>query len=159
MLLSIPVSIAIALMVMSAMGMSANLMSLGGIAVAIGMLVDGSVVMVENIFKHLSRPIVNTKTTPSNAQSTATQILRQPNSIAMASSCELRKRRTKWHDRHILAAMIILVVFMPLFSFQGVEAKLFEPMAISIMLAIISAVFVAIMVVLAISQLLFQSGY
>ena len=55
-LISIPISIAIALMVMSWMGLSANLMSLGGIAVAIGMLVDGSVVMVENMFKHLNRP-------------------------------------------------------------------------------------------------------
>ena len=54
-LLSIPLSIGIALLVMAALGMSANLMSLGGLAVAIGMLVDGSVVMVENIFKHLSR--------------------------------------------------------------------------------------------------------
>ena len=55
-LLSIPVSIGLALMVMSYFGMSANLMSLGGLAVAIGMLVDGSVVMVENIFKHLTQP-------------------------------------------------------------------------------------------------------
>ena len=55
-LISIPISIAIALMVMSWLGLSANLMSLGGIAVAIGMLVDGSVVMVENMVKHLNRP-------------------------------------------------------------------------------------------------------
>ena len=53
MLLSIPISIGIALMIMAWFGLSANLMSLGGIAVAIGMLVDGSVVMVENMFKHL----------------------------------------------------------------------------------------------------------
>ena len=55
-LISIPISIGIALMVMSWFGLSANLMSLGGIAVAIGMLVDGSVVMVENMFKHLTHP-------------------------------------------------------------------------------------------------------
>ena len=53
-LLSVPISIAAALMVMSYWGMSANLMSLGGLAIAIGMMVDGSVVMMENIFKHLS---------------------------------------------------------------------------------------------------------
>ena len=51
-LLSIPLSIGLALLVMASLDMSANLMSLGGLAVAIGMLVDGSVVMVENIFKH-----------------------------------------------------------------------------------------------------------
>ena len=55
-LLSIPISIGIALMIMAWFGLSANLMSLGGIAVAIGMLVDGSVVMVENMFKHLTHP-------------------------------------------------------------------------------------------------------
>jgi len=55
-LISIPISIGIALMIMAWFGLSANLMSLGGIAVAIGMLVDGSVVMVDNMFKHLSHP-------------------------------------------------------------------------------------------------------
>ncbi|MFM9785594.1 efflux RND transporter permease subunit, partial [Streptomyces scabiei] len=50
-LLSIPISIGLALCVMAWLGLSANLMSLGGIAVAIGMLVDGSVVMVENIVR------------------------------------------------------------------------------------------------------------
>ena len=55
-LISIPIAIGIALMIMSWLGLSANLMSLGGIAVAIGMLVDGSVVMVDNMFKHLSHP-------------------------------------------------------------------------------------------------------
>ena len=54
-LISIPLSVGIALMVMAWWGVSANLMSLGGLAIAIGMMVDGSVVMMENIFKHLSR--------------------------------------------------------------------------------------------------------
>jgi cobalt-zinc-cadmium resistance protein CzcA len=56
------------------------------------------------------------------------------------------------------ATAIILVVFMPLFGFEGVEAKLFQPMAISIMLAIISAVFVALIVVPALATYLFNSG-
>lgn len=54
MLISIPVSIGLALMAMAYWGLSAKLMSLGGLAIAIGMMVDGSVVMMENIFKHLS---------------------------------------------------------------------------------------------------------
>lgn len=157
-LLSIPVSIAIALMVMSAMGMSANLMSLGGIAVAIGMLVDGSVVMVENIFKHLSRP-------DSEHHSEAEQRTehRTPDPQAAQLDNHGIKLRVKEAANEVarpvfFAAMIILVVFMPLFSFQGVEAKLFEPMAISIMLAIISAVFVAIMVVPALASYFFSRG-
>jgi len=54
-LLSVPISVLSALAVMEHYGISANLMSLGGLAIAIGMMVDGSVVMVENIFKHLEK--------------------------------------------------------------------------------------------------------
>jgi cobalt-zinc-cadmium resistance protein CzcA len=56
------------------------------------------------------------------------------------------------------ATAIILVVFMPLFSFEGVEAKLFQPMAISIMLAIVSAVIVALVVVPALASFMFRKG-
>ncbi|MGD8572527.1 MAG: efflux RND transporter permease subunit, partial [Gammaproteobacteria bacterium] len=55
-LISIPVSVAMALMAMAYWNISANLMSLGGLAIAIGMMVDGSVVMMEHIFRHLSHP-------------------------------------------------------------------------------------------------------
>ena len=51
-LISVPISIGLALMVMARWGISANLMSLGGLAIAIGMMVDGSVVMMEHIFSH-----------------------------------------------------------------------------------------------------------
>jgi len=157
-LLSIPVSIAIALMVMSAVGMSANLMSLGGIAVAIGMLVDGSVVMVENIFKHLSRPDIE-----HHEQAAKRTEYHDPDPQAAQLDNHGIKLRVKEAANEVarpvfFAAMIILVVFMPLCSFQGVEAKLFEPMAISIMLAIISAVFVAIMVVPALASYFFSRG-
>lgn len=55
-LLSVPISVGFALVVMAYWGISANLMSLGGLAIAIGMMIDGSVVMMENIFKHLTQP-------------------------------------------------------------------------------------------------------
>ena len=58
-LLSIPLSIGLALTAMAYWGVSANLMSLGGLAIAIGMMVDGSVVMMENIFTHLTQPDPN----------------------------------------------------------------------------------------------------
>lgn len=157
-LISIPISIGIALMVMSWLGLSANLMSLGGIAVAIGMLVDGSVVMVENMFKHLTHP---------DAEHDA----ERQQSISPGDTDPLDVA----HDRHgialrlqeagkevarpiFFATAIILVVFMPLFSFEGVEAKLFQPMAISIMLAMLSAVFVALVIVPALATYLFRRG-
>ncbi|WP_281561135.1 CusA/CzcA family heavy metal efflux RND transporter [Thalassomonas sp. RHCl1] len=138
-LISIPISIGIALMIMAWSGLSANLMSLGGIAVAIGMLVDGSVVMVENMFKHLTR---------------------EENALHSNNAMGLRlKEAGQEVVRPIFfAAAIILVVFMPLFSFEGVEAKLFQPMAVSIMLAIVAAVLVALLVVPALATYLFKNG-
>ncbi len=136
-LISIPIAIVIALGVMAGFGMSANLMSLGGIAVAIGMLVDGSVVMVENIVKklqqHCSAPSSNLATL---VQSAAQEVARPI----------------------FFATLMIIVVFAPLFSFEGVEAKLFEPMAISIILALISALFVALILVPALAVILFRQG-
>ncbi|MEI6894982.1 MAG: CusA/CzcA family heavy metal efflux RND transporter [Colwellia sp.] len=162
-LISIPISIGIALMVMSWMGLSANLMSLGGIAVAIGMLVDGSVVMVENMFKHLNRP---DPTHYSHAQerSSGTEAASHtfdPHSVENdISGIPLRlKEAGKEVARPVFfAAAIILVVFMPLFSFEGVEAKLFQPMAISIVLAVISAILVALLVVPALATFMFKKG-
>ena len=162
-LISIPISIAIALMVMSWMGLSANLMSLGGIAVAIGMLVDGSVVMVENMFKHLNRP---DSTHYKNAQArtlgaVAGSHISDPHDVEHdKAGIPLRlKEAGKEVARPVFfAASIILVVFTPLFSFEGVEAKLFQPMAISIILAVISAILVALFVVPALATFMFNKG-
>ncbi|MBA3981199.1 MAG: CusA/CzcA family heavy metal efflux RND transporter, partial [Alcanivorax sp.] len=71
-LLSIPVSIGLALVIMAWLGLSANLMSLGGLAVAIGMLVDGSVVMVENLFRHLNHAHGNHACSPPASRHTPT---------------------------------------------------------------------------------------
>jgi cobalt-zinc-cadmium resistance protein CzcA len=140
-LISIPISIGIALMIMAWLGISANLMSLGGIAVAIGMLVDGSVVMVENMFKHLNKQLESS----SNEANDDT------------------KQKLKLAGKEVarptfFAASIILVVFTPLFSFEGVEAKLFQPMAISIMLAVVSAIVVALFIVPALATFMFKRG-
>ncbi len=162
-LISIPISVGIALMVMSWFGLSANLMSLGGIAVAIGMLVDGSVVMVENMFKHLNRP------DPTHYDNTQQRILASdvdahdvaPHSVENnEATIPLRlKEAGKEVARPVFfAASIILVVFTPLFSFEGVEAKLFQPMAISIILAVISAIVVALFVVPALATFMFKKG-
>lgn len=141
-LISIPVAIGLALMVMAWLGISANLMSLGGLAVAIGMLVDGSVVMVENIVKHLGL-----------AQ------LRQQSKLTASQIEKVIKQAAQAVARPIFfATAIILVVFMPLFSFEGVEAKLFQPMAVSIMLAMFAALMTALILVPALASLLFKSG-
>ncbi|OFC69190.1 efflux RND transporter permease subunit [Alteromonas confluentis] len=134
-LISIPVSIGLALAMLSMLGISANLMSLGGMAVAIGMLVDGSVVVVENIYQKLPKD--------NNAAGDITAlIVRAAQEVARPV---------------FFATLIILVVFTPLFSFEGVEAKLFQPMAIAIMLALICAVIVALVFVPVLSVYLLKA--
>lgn len=157
-LISIPISIVIALMIMAWWGISANLMSLGGIAVAIGMLVDGSVVMVENMFKHLNQ---GDPTHFKNAKKRVPSSDEDPYAAEDDThGIELRlKQAGKEVARPVFfAASIILVVFTPLFSFEGVEAKLFQPMAISIILAVVSAIVVALFVVPALATFLFKKG-
>lgn len=157
-LISIPISVGIALMIMAWWGISANLMSLGGIAVAIGMLVDGSVVMVENMFKHLNRPDATHK---KNVQARVPSSDVDPHAVEEDDhGIKLRlKEAGKEVARPVFfAASVILVVFLPLFSFEGVEAKLFQPMAISIILAVISAIVVALFIVPALATYMFTKG-
>jgi len=156
-LISIPISIAITLMIMAYLGLSANLMSLGGIAVAIGMLVDGSVVMVENMFKHLNRPDdvhVNSAIARNEHDNDPHDVTHDRGGIPL----RLKQAGKEVARPVFFAASIILVVFMPLFSFEGVEAKLFQPMAISIILAVISAIFVALIIVPAMATYMFKNG-
>ncbi|GIU27883.1 efflux RND transporter permease subunit [Shewanella schlegeliana] len=166
-LLSIPVSIGLALLVMSYFGMSANLMSLGGLAVAIGMLVDGSVVMVENIFKHLTQPdrrhLANARKRasgegdPYHADEDGTQTVahdESSNGIAMRVMLAAKEVCSPI----FFATAIIIVVFAPLFALEGVEGKLFQPMAVSIILAMISALLVALIAVPALAVYLFKRG-
>ncbi|WP_077283670.1 efflux RND transporter permease subunit [Cognaticolwellia aestuarii] len=157
-LISIPISIGIALMIMAWWGISANLMSLGGIAVAIGMLVDGSVVMVENMFKHLNRP---DSTHSNSVKERVPSADTDPHDVEQDEhgiNLRLQNAGKEVARPVFFAASIILVVFTPLFSFEGVEAKLFQPMAISIILAVISAIVVALFIVPALATYLFKSG-
>jgi cobalt-zinc-cadmium resistance protein CzcA len=140
-LMSIPLSIGMALTVMAYHGISANLMSLGGLAVAIGMMVDGAVVMMENIFKHLAQQDKDDSTTDPNI--TTQRILIAAKEVAKPV---------------FFAVIIIMVVFAPLFTLQGVEGKLFQPMAQSILLAMAASLVVALVAVPALASLMFRRG-
>ena len=131
-LISIPLSVGMALAVMAYYGLSANLMSLGGLAVAIGMMVDGSVVMVENIFKRLDKQDD------------------QPLTV------KIREAAFEVAKPIFFAVTIIMVVFAPLFTLEGVEGKLFQPMAVSILIAMAASLVVALVVVPALASYLFK---
>ncbi|MCG7548675.1 CusA/CzcA family heavy metal efflux RND transporter [Pseudoalteromonas sp. Of7M-16] len=140
-LISIPLSIGLAMMTMTWMGVSANLMSLGGVAIAIGMLVDGSVVMIENIVRKLN---IRAGKAKENQESITTLVSNAAQEVARSI---------------FFASLVILIVFLPLFSFEGVEAKMFEPMATSIMLAIVFAIIVALMIVPALACIAYRLNF
>jgi cobalt-zinc-cadmium resistance protein CzcA len=122
--LSLPVCALIAVIAMGVMGISANLMSLGGIAIAIGMLGDGAIVMVENIFRRLGE---------------AETMKRPKLEIVHLAATEVARPI-------IFSIMIIVLVFVPLFTLTGVEGKMFTPMAYAITFALLGSIAMAIAV-------------
>ena len=112
---ALPMAMLIAFIFMGQAGLSANLMSLAGLAIGIGMMVDGAVVMTENAFRIMAEwrergePVNRTAAVLAAAREVASPIA--------------------------FAILIIIVVFLPLFSLQGLEGKLFKPMAFNISFA------------------------
>lgn len=102
-------------LVMAKVGLSANLMSLGGLAVAIGMIVDGSVVVVENAFRHLTEA-------PGVPVNRTDAVLRASKEVGTPV---------------VFGVLIIILVFLPLVTLEGMEGKLFAPMAYTIMIALL----------------------
>ena len=152
-LISIPLSIGLALTVMAYWGVSANLMSLGGLAIAIGIMVDGSVVMMENIFSHLTRPDpVHADENPIDGSN----IAESPSQRTPGVRLRIQEAAKEIASPVFFAVMIIVVVFAPLFALEGVEGKLFQPMAISIVLAMLASLLVALIVIPALASFLFK---
>jgi heavy metal efflux system protein len=146
-LISIPLSVGMALTIMAYNGLSANLMSLGGLAVAIGMMVDGAVVMMENIFKHLSHPDRRHEQGHDFDAASDTSV-----------GLRIQEAAREVAKPVFFAVTIIMVVFAPLFSLEGVEGKLFQPMAVSIMIAMGVSLAVSLIVVPALASFFFQKG-
>ena len=121
--LSIPFSVGFAFIAMSALGISANLMSLGGVAIAIGMMVDGAIVIAENA----DRRFRERGEGESNRES-----------VAIAT--------TEVISPLIAAVAVVIIVFLPLFSLQGVEGKTFRPLAAAAALAMTGSLFYAVLV-------------
>lgn len=145
-LISIPFSVCLALMIMAYWGLSANQMSLGGLSIAIGMVIDGSVVMMDNIFRCLSQRKDATSTL---AGATKLQDIQQT----------IQKAARDVARPVFFAVMIIIVVFLPIFSLQSIEGKLFHPLAISIILAMIASLCVALVVIPALATYCFQKPF
>ena len=157
-LISVPISIGLALMVMAQWGVSANLMSLGGLAIAIGMMVDGSVVMMEHIFSHLTRPDEDHHDAASEQRAAGEEHPYDAVHDSHGIALRIQESAREVGRPVFFAVLIIVIVFAPLFSLEGVEGKLFQPMAVSIVLAMLASLLVALIVVPALATYLFRHG-
>lgn len=133
----LPMAAMVTFILMKSIDLSANLMSLGGLAIAIGMLVDGAVVVVENIMTHLS-------------DKEKTQRLPRLNIIY---------RATKEVSTPVISGtLIILIVFLPLLTLQGMEGKLFTPVALTIVFALSGSLILSLTVIPVLSSWLLKQG-
>ncbi|MHC1481318.1 efflux RND transporter permease subunit [Frateuria aurantia] len=133
---TLPMAMLIAFICMQKAGLSANLMSLAGLAIGIGMMVDGAVVMVENAFRimaeHLAR---GGKVDKTAAVLAAAQEVAAPIAFAI---------------------LIIIVVFLPLFSLQGLEGKMFKPMAFNISFAMAGSLLLSLTLIPVLASLVLK---
>jgi len=133
-ILSLPVSLLIAFLLMQEYGISANLMSLSGLAIAIGMIVDGTIVVVENAFRLLQE----------NPKSSRAEVIAE-------ATAEVAKPV-------LFALLIITVVFIPLLSLEGLAGKLYTPMALDIVFVMLGSLAVALLLVPVLSYMMLKQG-
>ncbi len=129
----LPLSLSVAFIFIKLSDLTLNLMSLGGLVIAIGMLIDSAVVVVENAFEKLS---ANTKTTKLHA------IYRSCKEIAVS----------------VVSGMVIIIVFfVPILTLQGLEGKMFRPLAQSIVYALLGTLVLSITIIPVVSSLVLKA--
>ena len=135
--LILPLAVLATFAIMKSYGLTANIMSLGGLAIAIGLLVDCAVVVVENVehrLAHLKNPDIRIR-------------LRATREAVKEVSMPL-----------VSGIAIIIIIFTPLLSLQGLEGRLFGPVALTIIFALVAALFLSLTVVPAISASVLNAG-
>ncbi|WP_447601581.1 efflux RND transporter permease subunit [Nitrospira sp. Nam80] len=126
----------ITFIVMERVGLSANLMTLGGLAIAVGEIADGSVVVVEKVYRHLTE---SRKT--------------------MLGRIEVIFRASKEVARSILFGILIIsVVFLPIMTLEGMEGKMFAPLAHTLVIALLASVLVTLTLTPVLASLLLHGG-
>jgi heavy metal efflux system protein len=133
--LILPLSVLFTFLLMRLFGVSANLMSLGGLAIAIGILVDAAVVVVENVHTRLAR------------------------APAGVSRLHLVYRAATEVGTPVLSGvLIIVIVFLPLFALSGLEGKMFAPLALTICFALVGSLLLSLTVIPVLASLIMRAG-
>ncbi len=137
-IVALPLAMLIAFIGMGQFGLSANLMSLAGLAIGIGMMVDGAVVMVENAYRIMAERRAHGEKVDRTAA-----VLAAAHEVANPIS---------------FAIMIIIVVFLPLFSLEGLEGKLFKPMAFNIAFAMAGSLILSLTLIPVLAAVILKPG-
>lgn len=123
-LIALPLSLLITFIVMKIVGLSANLMSLGGLAISIGMIIDATIIQVENVQRHLSE-----------------ESSKKPKLLTVLKAVlEVRKPS-------IFGELIIALTFIPILALEGIEGKMFGPLAKTVAIALLSSMMLSIFVI------------
>lgn len=135
-LTAIPLSVAVAILFLDTLGLTINVMTLGGLAIAIGELVDDAIIDVENVYRRLGE---NSHAPEAERRSRVRVIFEASNEIRSSV---------------VFATVIIVVVFIPLLFLQGIEGRFFRPMGYAYIVSILASLIVALTVVPALCKLL-----
>ncbi|MBU6511525.1 MAG: efflux RND transporter permease subunit [Betaproteobacteria bacterium] len=140
---TLPLSALATFVLMRWAGLSANLMSLGGLAIALGMLVDAAVVVVENLVNHMSHDPARASAGDAGA-ATSDRLARVLRAVSEVAGPVLS------------GVAIIGIVFLPLLSLQGLEGKLFRPVALTIVFALAASLLIALTTVPVLASMLLR---
>lgn len=127
-LVAIPVSLLVSIIVLKLLGYTINTMSLGGMAIAIGALVDDAIIDVENVFKRLRENI------------------RKPKAEQLPVLTVVKDASVEIRSSIIIATLIIIVSFVPLFFLSGMEGRLLQPLGIAFITSVLTSLIVAVTV-------------
>jgi Cu(I)/Ag(I) efflux system membrane protein CusA/SilA len=146
--LPLPLSILISFILMQQFGITSNIMSLSGIAIAIGVLVDAGIVMTENVIRHCERAEAEQQSRGGPARLTPAETWQ----VTLAASRQV--------GRPIFFAMVIIILaFLPVFALTGSEGKLFHPLAFTKTFAMIGSTVLAVTVVPALCAALVRGPF
>jgi cobalt-zinc-cadmium resistance protein CzcA len=128
-ILALPLSALLTFTVMRVAGLNANLMSLGGLAISIGMIIDATIIQVENVQRHLSGPGAAEAATREGKLKTV-----------LRAAVEVRRPS-------VFGELIIALTFVPIVTLQGMEGKMFSPLAYTVTIALLSSLLLSIFVI------------